>query len=237
VRAYAYIARISSPHFMIALWRMVLVGFSLQLVACGPTWPVKPLHEGETTYNFRSGLFTVAPVYDDGFSSTALTLGVSGGVEYGLTDAISPWIAIYPAFVSQGVLYLEPGVLVGIITPEVQGLGLSINPRVNLSAGLSFAGQTDSELVGFAIPQFDANIYYESRLFRPYLGISSYFPIYNLSDSVGYLTAPSMNAGLVYKGDIGDMGIDLRFPIRRMFKLEKDKEPGRFGVGFTFTIH
>jgi hypothetical protein len=199
---------------------MVLLA-CVSLQSCGPSWSVKPHPKGKTAIHLRTGLFTVPKEYDDGFSSMGFMTGGSVGVGYGLTEWLSPWVAAYPFLMFQGIPYGEVGLLTGIVTPEDHGFGISVNPHLHVSSR-------------FVIPQADVDLYYESRSLRPYVGASYYKPLWLVEDSVGNYYAPTLNAGVVCKTDNAQMGIDLRFPIRRLFRLQGDPDVGQFGLGFTF---
>lgn len=187
---------------------------------CGPTWSVKPHEKAKYVMHLRSGLFSIPKEYDDGFSSFGLMTGGSIGLGYGLSKQLSPWAAVYPLWMFQGTPYAEAGLLTGIITPENSGFGLSVNTHIHLSSR-------------FVIPQVDINVYCESHRLRPYVGAAYYEPMWLREDSVGNLYAPSLNTGLVYKADGAEVGIDLRFPIRRLFKVGSNPNVGQFGLGFS----
>jgi hypothetical protein len=137
--------------------------------------------------------------------------GTSLAVGHGITEDLTGWVAMYPAFLFAGSAYFEIGCVGGLINPRTEGLGLSLGPRMHTGFTIAngFSGNSRSARF-FFMPQIDLNAYYEFERVRPHIGVSAFLPFIGMSQNREFTIDPMLQAGLTLRSPRTDITLEIK---------------------------
>jgi hypothetical protein len=189
-----------------------LIALSCSLISCGPTRYIKPLEEGKTRLQVSSGVMPIGQSSGESgnLSFLAFLGGASVGVGHGITEDLTGWAAIYPGAFFTRAIYGEIGVLAGVLNPKAEGFGVSVSPRMHLSA--QFADHPAGSGVVNFMPQVDANIYYDFTKIRPHAGVSMLMPFKQNDRS--FRMTPTLQFGTTLKARSTDLILEFKLGVQ-----------------------
>jgi hypothetical protein len=166
----------------------------------------------------------------------AMLGGSSIAIANGVTEDLTAWVALYPAFIFGGTLYGEIGTVAGLLTPYSHGFGMSVSPRMHIGVGFAasiFDGGGRQEVETILLPQVDMNVYYESRSTRPYIGASMFLPFLGRNNKLNFETDPSLQFGFTLKSRSTEMTFELKTNLQT---IDDDGDFRRKLYGLSFSV-
>jgi hypothetical protein len=137
-------------------------------------------------------------------------------------------------FLIGGAIYGEIGAVVGVLTPMNVGPGISLGSRLHTSMGFmgGLVNEGRSETAIQIISQVDATAYYEFASARPYVGVTTHYPIV-IERREQFSIVPAAVIGIALKA----RRTELTFELKSSFlSLDFDHtNRGLFGLGVSIS--